>query len=114
MATSMADILGPGGVVSRRLPGYESRPSQVAMAETVAAALREGRHAVCEGGTGVGKSLAYLIPAIYSGKRVIVSTANKALQDQLVGKDIPFLQHALPREVTAALVKGRSNYLCLD
>jgi Rad3-related DNA helicase len=59
-------------------------------------------------------SLAYLIPAIYSGKKVIISTANKALQDQLVGKDIPFLQHALPREVTAALVKGRSNYLCLD
>src|SRR3989440_6770909 len=59
-------------------------------------------------------SLAYLVPAIYSGKKVIISTANKALQDQLVGKDIPFLQHALPREVTAALVKGRSNSLCLD
>ncbi len=59
-------------------------------------------------------SLAYLIPAIYSGKKVIVSTANKALQDQLVAKDIPFLQHALPRDVTAALVKGRANYLCLD
>ena len=59
-------------------------------------------------------SLAYLVPAIYSGKRVIVSTANKALQDQLVAKDIPFLQHALPRDVSAALVKGRSNYLCLD
>ncbi|MCA1597876.1 MAG: hypothetical protein LC769_02445, partial [Chloroflexi bacterium] len=59
-------------------------------------------------------SLAYLVPAIYSGKRVIVSTANKALQDQLVGKDIPFLQHTLPRDVSAALVKGRSNYLCLE
>ena len=111
---SMAEILGPGGLISRRLPGYESRPAQVVMAETVATALETGRHAVIEGGTGVGKSLAYLIPAIYSGKKVIVSTANKALQDQLVGKDIPFLQHALPREVTAALVKGRSNYLSLD
>src|ERR671936_350466 len=113
MAT-MAEILGPGGIISRRLPGYESRPAQVAMAEAVATALKQGHHAVIEGGTGVGKSLAYLIPAIYSGKKVIISTANKALQDQLVSKDIPFLQHALPREVTAALVKGRSNYLCLD
>src|SRR5436189_2208219 len=113
MAT-MSEILGPGGLISRRLPGYESRPTQVAMAETVATALETGRHAVIEGGTGVGKSLAYLIPAIYSGKKVIISTANKALQDQLVGKDIPFLKHALPREVTAALVKGRSKYLCLD
>src|ERR671931_422624 len=113
MAT-MSEILGPGGLISRRLPGYESRPAQVAMAETVATALQQGHDAVIEGGTGVGKSLAYLIPAIYSGKKVIISTANKALQDQLVGKDIPFLQHALPREVTAALVKGRSNYLCLD
>src|SRR5947209_3245482 len=114
MAASMSEILGPGGIISRRLPGYESRPSQVAMAETVATALEAGRHAVIEGGTGVGKSLAYLIPAIYSGTKVIISTTNKALQDQLVGKDIPFLQHALPREVMAALVKGRSNYLCLD
>src|SRR5947209_12142891 len=113
MAT-MNDVLGPGGVISQRLPGYESRPSQVEMAEAVAQALEHGRHAIVEGGTGVGKSLAYLIPAIYSGKRVIVSTANKALQDQLIAKDIPFLQHALPREVTAALVKGRGNYLCLD
>jgi len=110
----VVEVLGPGGVISRRLPGYESRPSQVAMAETIAAAIDAGQHAVIEGGTGVGKSLAYLIPAIYSGKRVIVSTANKALQDQLVGKDIPFLQHTLPRDVSAALVKGRSNYLCLE
>src|SRR5919204_180091 len=113
MAT-MAEILGPGGVISRRLPGYESRPAQVTMAETVATALQQGRHAIIEGGTGVGKSLAYLIPAIYSGKKVIISTANKALQDQLVGKDIPFLQPAPPREVPAALVRGRSNSLCLD
>jgi len=110
----VVEILGPGGVISRRLPGYESRPSQVAMAQTIAAAIEAREHAVCEAGTGIGKSLAYLIPAIYSGKRVIVSTANKALQDQLVGKDIPFLQHALPRDVSAALVKGRSNYLCLE
>ena len=110
----VVEVLGPGGVISRRLPGYESRPSQIAMAETIAAAIESGRHAVCEAGTGTGKSLSYLIPAIYSGKRVIVSTANKALQDQLVGKDIPFLQQTLPREVSAALVKGRSNYLCLE
>ncbi len=110
----MAAVLGPGGVISKRLAGYESRPAQVEMAETVAAAIASGRHAVIEGGTGVGKSLAYLIPAVYSGKKVVVSTANKALQDQLVSKDIPFLQLSLPREVSAALVKGRSNYLCLD
>lgn len=84
------------------------------MAETVEQALASERHAIVEAGTGVGKSLAYLIPAIYSRRRVIVSTANKALQDQLIGKDIPFLQHILPLDVGAALVKGRSNYLCLD
>ena len=114
LSERVVEVLGPGGAISRRLPGYESRPSQVAMAETIAEAIEAKRHIVCEAGTGTGKSLAYLIPAIYSGKRVIVSTANKALQDQLVGKDIPFLQHALPREVSAALVKGRSNYLCLE
>src|SRR5690348_6106481 len=100
LAARVREVLRPGGIISRRLPGYETRPSPIAMAETVAAALEAGSHAVVEGATGTGKSLAYLIPAIYSGKKVIVSTANQALQDQLIQKDIPFLQHTLPREVS--------------
>ncbi len=111
---SVAHILGPHGPVGRYLPGYEPREGQITMALMVERALTEGRHAAIEAGTGTGKSLGYLIPAILSGKRVIVSTANKALQEQLVRKDIPFLKEVLSTPFTSALVKGRGNYLCLD
>ena len=110
----IAQVLGDGGPVARSLPGYVERPGQIAMAELVYKALQQGEHAVVEAGTGTGKSLAYLIPAIYSNKTVIISTANKALQEQLIRKDIPFLQKVLPMPVKAAIVKGRGNYLCLD
>jgi len=110
----VSQLLGVDGPIARALPGYEERPGQIEMAAMVLRALTKGEHAVIEAGTGTGKSLAYLIPAIYSGKTVIVSTANKALQEQLIRKDIPFLQKVLPIQFSAAVLKGRGNYLCLD
>src|SRR3954452_2104382 len=82
------------------------------MAHAVAAAIEDGRHLVVQAGTGTGKSLAYLVPALLSGKKVVVATATKALQDQLAGKDLPFLAEHLPVPITFAVMKGRSNYLC--
>ncbi len=113
---STASILGPGGVIARRLPGYEPRPQQLEMADAVADAIAGRHHLMVEAGTGVGKSFAYLTPAIQAaGKdcRVVVSTHTISLQEQLVRKDIPFLQNVLPQSFTATLVKGRSNYLSL-
>lgn len=111
--TSMADILGQGGVIARALPGYESRPQQVVLAQAIADAIRDEKAILAEAGTGTGKSLAYLIPAIYSGKKTIVSTEGKALQDQLSTKDLPFLQAVLPVGFRFAVLKGISNYACL-
>ncbi|HVF73963.1 MAG TPA: ATP-dependent DNA helicase [Acidimicrobiales bacterium] len=90
----------------------EDRPGQREMAEAVAAAISEERHLVVQAGTGTGKSLAYLVPALLSGKRVVVATATKALQDQLANKDLPFLAAHLGAPFEFAVVKGRSNYLC--
>lgn len=110
-----ADILGPGGLIARRLPGYESRPEQLDMASAVERAFEESRHLLVEAGTGVGKSFAYLAPAIHrainSRQRVVISTHTIALQEQLIHRDIPFLQSIWPDEFTAVLVKGRNNYL---
>ncbi len=92
--------------------GGEARPGQVEMAEAVAAALSDRRHLVVRAGTGTGKSLAYLVPVILSRQRVVVATATKALQDQLAGKDLPFLAKHLDVEFHAAVLKGRSNYVC--
>jgi ATP-dependent DNA helicase DinG len=94
------------------LPAGEERPGQLAMAEAVARALAGGRHLVVQAGTGTGKSLGYLIPALLSGRRVVVATATKALQDQLAGKDLPLLARHLGVPVSFAVLKGRSNYLC--
>lgn len=107
-------VLGPGGVISEKLPGYEHRDAQLAGADLVEQAIANERHAVIEAGTGTGKSLMYLVPAILSGKQTIVSTGDKALQAQIVGKDIPFLQGVMPVPVTAAKLTGRSNYVCLE
>lgn len=101
-------------ILSANLPSYESRPQQKSLALAVEASLANGHHLVAQAGTGTGKSQAYLIPAILSGKRVLVSTATKALQDQLAEKDLPFLQEHLGVDFDWALLKGRSNYLCLD
>ena len=94
--------------------GGEARTGQAAMAEAVARAIEESRHLIVEAGTGTGKSLAYLVPAVLSGARVVVATATKGLQDQLAGKDLPFLADQLDIEVSFAVLKGRSNYLCLQ
>ena len=91
-APSAEQILGPGGMLASALPNYEHRPQQLDMANAVSRALGERMPLIVEAATGTGKTLAYLIPAILSGKRVVVSTGTKALQDQLFHKDIPFLQ----------------------
>jgi ATP-dependent DNA helicase DinG len=105
-------IFGPGGLLASRHPGYEFRPSQLAMARIVEYAFQRHQHAVIEAGTGTGKTLAYLIPAIRSGRRVVVSTATKSLQEQLFQKDVPFLQKHFAPELKAVLMKGRANFLC--
>ena len=150
--TTPGEFLAPDGRLAARLPAWESRPQQLEMADLVAAAIRDRRHLVVEAGTGVGKSLAYLVPAVLAAtadqeevqaeasggapdrsagdgldgpddepaeapatvgrpRRVVVSTHTIALQEQLVGKDIPLLQSVMPREFSAVLVKGRGNYL---
>ena len=110
-------ILGPGGAVARRLPGYEARTEQLQMAEAVGRAIDEGGHLMVEAGTGVGKSFAYLVPAILAAvekkKKIVISTHTISLQEQLLDKDIPFLRAVMPQEFSAVLVKGRSNYISL-
>ncbi len=110
-------VLGPGGAVARRLPAYELRSQQLEMARAVAEAIERPGHLIVEAGTGVGKSFAYLVPAILAAverkKTVVVSTHTIALQEQLLRKDIPFLRTVMPQEFSAVLVKGRSNYISL-
>jgi ATP-dependent DNA helicase DinG len=104
-------IFGPEGWLARHHPKYEYRPSQLEMAEDVESALENRRHLIVEAGTGTGKTLAYLVPIIRSGRRVVISTGTKNLQEQLFFKDIPFLAK-LFKDVRATLMKGRQNYLC--
>ncbi len=105
-------FFGADGPLSQQLEGYELRTSQVEMAQAVKKAILEQRHALIEAPTGTGKSIAYLVPAILSGKTVVVATANKSLQSQLYWKDIPFLRGVLGRDIDAVVVKGRSNFVC--
>jgi ATP-dependent DNA helicase DinG len=136
------DVLAADGRLAARLTGWESRPQQLAMARAVEAAIRERRHLLCEAGTGVGKSLAYLVPAVLAvtadqepdapklpaaddddpfaqpppgarPRRVVISTNTIALQEQLVGKDVPLVASVMPREFSAVLAKGRGNYVSL-
>ncbi len=112
---TIANIFGPGGALERCMPdGYEHRASQLEMAELVEAAFTEKHHLIVEAGTGTGKTLAYLIPAIRSGRRVVISTATKSLQEQLFEKDIPFLQKHFAPKLKVAVMKGRSNFLCRE
>ena len=108
----MEEVFGPGGALAHALPGYEPRREQAALAAAVEQALATGEHLVAEAGTGVGKSLAYLVPALESGRRVVVATATKALQEQLLGKDVPIAAAAVGRRVHVEVLKGRANYLC--
>ncbi len=117
MPVTLLDILGPDGAIARRLKeNYEHRPQQLEMATAVEEAFNHSHHLLVEAGTGVGKSFAYLIPAIdwaiRNKKRVVISTHTISLQEQLIEKDIPLIQSVYPDEFTAVLIKGRSNYLC--
>ena len=120
---SLYQFFAPGGVLARTHPAYEFRRGQLQMAQAVEQALEEKRHLIVEAGTGTGKTLAYLMPVIRSGKRVIISTGTKNLQEQLFYKDIPFLEQALfgeaasggessNRRLSVCYMKGRNNYLC--
>jgi len=111
-AAPVAEALA--AVVAALPGGGEARPGQVEMAEAVGAAIEADRHLVVQAGTGTGKSLGYLVPAVLSGRRTVVVTATKALQDQLVGRDLPFLATHLDVPFRFAALKGRSNYLCLQ
>ncbi len=107
-----AQLLGPDGPLIRAFPGFQPREQQQAMAQAVAAAIEGRSRLIIEAGTGTGKTLAYLTPALVSDARVVVSTATRTLQDQLYRKDLPRLREALQTPVRIALLKGRSNYLC--
>ncbi len=109
---TMAEVFGPGGMLEKCHPGYEYRRSQLEMAEILEEAFAGKHHAIVEAGTGTGKTLAYLIPAIRSGRRVVVSTATKSLQEQLFNKDVPFLQKHFAPDLNVAVMKGRGNFLC--
>ena len=116
---SLYQFFAPGGVLSKTHPAYEFRRGQLQMAQAVEQALEEKRHLVVEAGTGTGKTLAYLVPVIRSGKRVIISTGTKNLQEQLFYKDVPFLEQALSAgpsgsgsRLSVCYMKGRNNYLC--
>ncbi len=121
---SMQEVFGPGGFLEKCMVGgfdrlavnsdYEYRPGQLEMAEMVHDAFEKRHHAIVEAGTGTGKTLAYLIPAICSGRRVVISTATKSLQEQLYQKDIPFLQKHFAPNLKVAVMKGRSNFLCIS
>jgi ATP-dependent DNA helicase DinG len=108
---TLHEFFSPGGILSRSPLPYEYRPGQLEMAKSVERALTERRHLIVEAGTGTGKTLAYLLPALRTGQRVIVSTGTKALQDQLFFRDVPFLESLLGN-LQVCYMKGRANYLC--
>ena len=112
MPTDFKDVFGQSGPLARAFPRYSYRPEQAAMANAVGAALARLDTLIVEAGTGTGKTFAYLIPALLSGRSVIISTGTRTLQDQLFRRDVPLLAKALGLPVKIALLKGRSNYLC--
>src|SRR6202011_1124970 len=108
----LSDIFGHGGPLERALPDFKVRRQQLRMAERVAAAIDSRENLAVEAGTGIGKTFAYLVPALLSGHRVLISTGTRTLQDQLFSKDLPLVAAALGRPARVALLKGRANYLC--
>jgi ATP-dependent DNA helicase DinG len=110
---AVAKILRPGGLLAEVMPGFEPRPGQIAMAERVAQAIDWDERLLAEAGTGTGKTMAYLLPAILSGRKVVISTGTRTLQDQIARIDLPRLQRALPEPFSFAVMKGLSNYVCL-
>ncbi|MEE9397471.1 MAG: ATP-dependent DNA helicase [Methylococcales bacterium] len=111
--TDLETLFGSEGPLAKTIEGYQPRTAQIEMAKSIAATIQKKRHLVAEAGTGTGKTFAYLIPAVLSGKKVVVSTGTKNLQDQLFNKDLPIIRDALAVPFRAALLKGRSNYLCI-
>jgi ATP-dependent DNA helicase DinG len=114
MSHDLTEILGDEGPLARAVPDFRARSEQQRMAARVSHALEARGWLVAEAGTGIGKTFAYLVPALLSGRRVIISTGTRTLQDQLFHRDLPLLARALGRGATVALLKGRANYLCLD
>ena len=114
----MEEVFGPEGLIAQAHPEYEHRPGQIDMARAVMRAFEDRKHLIVEAGTGTGKTLAYLVPAVAAALggrgRVVISTGTKNLQEQLMEKDIPFLQRILPKSFKAAYMKGRNNYVCLN
>src|ERR1700683_229855 len=108
---TLHEVFAPGGILASSPLPYEYRPGQLEMAKAVERAFAEHRHLIVEAGTGTGKTLAYLLPALRTGQRVMVSTGTKALQDQLYFRDIPFLETLLG-PLRVCYMKGRANYLC--
>lgn len=110
---TIKDIFSEDGPLAKSEPDYSPRAEQVEMAEAIAAALERGESIVCEAGAGTGKTLAYLVPVLLSGRKALISTGTRHLQDQIFSKDLPLVEKALGRPVRAARLKGRANYLCL-
>lgn len=113
MFIELEDIFGPGGILAQHLDRYEFRPSQLEMARSVQKAIDDREHLCAEAGTGTGKTLAYLVPSLASEGRVVVSTATRNLQEQLITKDIPLIRDTIMPSLKAICMKGRPNYLCL-
>ena len=113
MKADLAPVFGPGGALERAMPGFRHRRQQVEFAEAVGEAIESRGVLVAEAGTGTGKTFAYLVPALLSGGRVIISTGTKTLQDQLFHRDLPQVRKALDSTADLALLKGRANYVCL-
>ncbi len=112
-AIDLEALFGERGPLARAVPGFRQRGQQVEFARAVLEAIETGGVLIAEAGTGTGKTFAYLVPALLSGKRVIVSTGTKTLQDQLFHRDLPRVRQALGAAVDVALLKGRANYVCL-
>lgn len=110
--TSFRSFFSAAGELAALLPGHTPREAQIEMAEAIANAINDGKHLIAEAGTGTGKTFAYLAPAIRSGKKVVISTGTKNLQDQLFAKDLPAIRKAIKQPFIASLLKGRSNYVC--
>ncbi len=110
----LKEILGPGGEFVRKIPGFVPRSGQLELAQAIASAIEDREHLVAEAGTGIGKTFAYLVPILTAGRRAVISTATRALQDQIYARDLPQAAAVLGRPVEVAVLKGRRNYLCLE
>lgn len=111
---SVDDYFGRGGVLAASMPGWEDRSGQLEMASLIESAIAEKRNLIVEAGTGTGKTLAYLVPLVLAAGRAVISTGTKNLQEQLVRKDVPFLQSALGHPLQVAVMKGRNNFVCIE